>query len=130
MSILRSAVQASGGLGIYLNDGFGNLGMGDAVPPVISLVGNATVDVPSNSVYTDAGATAEDNIDGDISNAIVVSNNVNTAVVGSYSVTYNVTDRAGNAATTVTRTVSVTPAAGNRRRRWWFDRLMCSCCFC
>ena len=33
--------------------------------------------------------------------------NVDTSVIGSYSVTYNVSDSAGNAATPVVRTVNV-----------------------
>ena len=100
------------GVGVYLNDGFGNLGRGDAVPPTLTLLGDATVDVPSGSGYSDAGASAEDNIDGDVSARIIVNNPVNTAVVGTYTVTYNVSDFAGNAADTVSRTVNVTPAAG------------------
>jgi hypothetical protein len=100
------------GLGVFLNDGLGNLGRGDAVPPVLTLLGAASVQVPSGSVYNDTGATAEDNIDGDISASIVVVNRVNTAVVGDYTVTYNVTDFAGNSATSITRTVTVIPAAG------------------
>ena len=87
--------------------------MGDAVPPVLTLIGDATVNVPSGSAYTDDGATAEDNIDGDISGSVVVTSNVNTSVVGSYTVTYNVADRAGNDAAPITRTVSVNPAAGS-----------------
>ena len=70
------------------------------------------MDVPSGNAYTDAGATAIDNIDGDLTASIVVSNTVNTAVVGSYTVTYNVQDFAGNAAVQVTRTVNVTAAVG------------------
>jgi hypothetical protein len=100
------------GAAIYLNDSAGNLGLGDAVVPVITLNGEASVDVPSGEVYTDAGATAVDNIDGDLSASIVVSNPVNTAVVGSYTVTYNVQDFAGNAAVQVTRTVNVSAAVG------------------
>ena len=76
------------------------------------MVGAASVQVPSGSAYNDAGATAEDNIDGDISASIVVVNRVNTAVVGEYAVTYNVTDFAGNSAISITRTVTVIPAAG------------------
>jgi hypothetical protein len=102
----------SAGLGIYLNDGFGNLGYGDAVPPVLTLSGEALVEVPSGDTYTDAGATAEDNIDGDISASIVVTIAVNTAIVGDYTVTYIVADVAGNNAAPVTRTVRVTPAVG------------------
>ena len=59
------------------------------------------------AVYTDAGATATDNSDGDLTSSIVTVSTVNTAIVGSYTVTYNVSDTAGNAATQVTRTVNV-----------------------
>ncbi|MDH5710470.1 MAG: DUF5011 domain-containing protein, partial [Gammaproteobacteria bacterium] len=45
--------------------------------------------------------------DGNLTTSIVVNNPVNTAVAGTYSVTYNVTDSNGNAAVTVTRTVYV-----------------------
>ena len=100
------------GLGIFLNDGFGNLGFGDAVPPVLTLVGPATVSVPAGGSYSDAGAIAQDNIDGDISRSIVTTGAVNTAVAGGYIVTYNVVDRAGNNATPITRTVTVTGATG------------------
>ena len=108
---MGGAVQA--GAGVFLNDGSGNLGLGDGVPPVLTLLGEATVNVPSGSNYTDAGASATDNIDGDISASIVVASTVNTAVVGTYTVTYNVTDFAGNSAAPITRTVQVDPAAGS-----------------
>ena len=61
--------------------------------------------------YTDAGATASDNIDGDITSNITTVNNVDTDVVASYTVTYNVSDSSGNAATEVTRTVNVVDTA-------------------
>jgi len=101
-----------GGLGIYLNDGLGNLGRGDAVPPVLTLLGSATVSIQARTTYSDAGASALDTIDGDISRSVTVSGAVNTGTVGSYTLTYNVTDFAGNAATPITRTVTVTPASG------------------
>jgi len=100
----------SAGVGVYLNDSVGNLGRGDAVLPVITLNGAASVETPTGSAYTDAGATALDNIDGNLVPSS--TSNVNTSVVGNYSVTYNVTDFAGNAATPVVRTVTVTPATG------------------
>jgi hypothetical protein len=40
-----------------------------------------------------------------------VTNNVNTTVLGTYTITYNVSDSSGNAATPVTRTVNVQPQA-------------------
>ena len=80
----------------------------DTTAPVITLVGDAQITVEVGTTYTDLGATASDNYDGDISADIVTVNNVDTSVIGSYTVTYNVSDDAGNAATEVTRTVNVT----------------------
>ena len=57
--------------------------------------------------YTDAGATASDNIDGDITSNITTVSIVDPAIVASYNITYNVSDASGNAATEVTRTVIV-----------------------
>jgi len=102
----------SAGLAVYLNDSFGNLGRGDAVPPVLTLTGEAATSVEAKTTYTDAGATAADNIDGDISRNITVSGSVNMNSVGDYVLTYNVVDFAGNAAAPITRTVSVTTAPG------------------
>ena len=79
----------------------------DTVIPVITLSGSSPVTVEVGSVYTDAGATAFDNYDGVLTGSIVVVNSVNTAVVGSYTVTYNVHDSSNNAAVQVTRTVNV-----------------------
>jgi len=79
----------------------------DTTPPVITLIGDATIDINVGDTYTDAGATASDNVDGDITANIVTVNPVNTAVAGTYIVTYNVSDAAGNAATEITRTVNV-----------------------
>ena len=81
----------------------------DVVAPVISLLGDATVSHENGTTYTDAGATASDNADGDLTANIVVVSTVNSGVDGTYSVSYNVSDAAGNAATEVTRTVNVAP---------------------
>ena len=83
----------------------------DVTPPVITLVGDAVVNIEVGTAYTDAGATASDNIDGSITGNIVTVNPVDTNTVGNYTVTYNVSDAAGNAATEVTRTVNVTADA-------------------
>ncbi len=80
----------------------------DTTPPVISLVGVNPQTIEAGSGYTELGATATDNVDGDISGGVMINaSTVNTSVPGSYSVTYNVSDVAGNAAQTVTRTVNV-----------------------
>ncbi len=92
-----------------------NVTLLDITPPVITLLGVTPVTIAQGSVYTDAGATALDNVDGNITANIVTVNNVNTAAVGTYSVTYNVSDAAGNAANQVTRTVNVSPAMSFRQ---------------
>ena len=79
----------------------------DTTAPVITLNGNATIDLNVGDVYTELGATATDNLDGNLTSAIVTSGTVNTAVAGTYTISYNVSDAAGNAATQVTRTVTV-----------------------
>ena len=79
----------------------------DSVKPVIALNGSATLSIVQGGSFTDPGATASDDRDGNITSRIAVSGSVNTAVVGSYTLSYNVKDAAGNAATTVTRTVNV-----------------------
>ena len=80
----------------------------DTTIPVISLTGANPQTIEVGSAYSELGATASDNYDGDISGSIVINASaVNTSVVGSYTVTYNVTDANGNAATQVSRTVSV-----------------------
>ena len=81
----------------------------DVTIPVITLLGESEVSLELGSIYTDAGATAVDNIDGDITANIVTVNSVDVNTVGTYTVTYNVSDAAGNAATQVTRTVNITP---------------------
>ena len=82
----------------------------DTTAPVITLLGDASVSVVLGDTYTDAGATASDNIDGDLTASIVTVNLVDTSAVGTYTVTYNVSDAAGNAAIEVTRTVTVEAA--------------------
>jgi hypothetical protein len=51
-------------------------------------------------------------VSGDLSASIVVDNPVNAAVVGTSRVRYDVSDRAGNAAAPVFRTVVVAAATG------------------
>jgi VCBS repeat-containing protein len=100
---------AGDGISVFINDGDGNFGQPDSNPPVIQLRGSATVDIIIDTPYSDAGATATDPEDGDITSRIVVTNPVNTTLLGTYTVTYAVSDLSGNAAQAVTRTVNVLP---------------------
>lgn len=80
----------------------------DNTAPVITLLGDSSISVNVGaSDWIDDGATAVDETDGDISNNIQVGDNVDLDTIGVYSVTYNVTDAAGNSAVEVVRTVNV-----------------------
>ena len=78
----------------------------DLVPPVITLLGVNPDSVQQGVVYADPGATAVDDVDGDISANIQVSGSVNTSVPGNYTLVYQVYDQAGNPAS-ASRTVEV-----------------------
>ena len=77
---------------------------GDTVGPVITITGDASISVLNGSTYTDQGATASDNCDGELQ--VEVDNPVNTGKNGTYTVTYTAKDSTGNV-TTATRTVKV-----------------------
>jgi M6 family metalloprotease-like protein len=79
----------------------------DAVPPVITVLGGDPLTHEAATPYTDPGATASDDRDGDLTGAIAVANPVDPSVPASYLVTYDVSDSAGNAAAQATRTVNV-----------------------
>jgi len=79
----------------------------DTTKPVITLLGSASVTITEGDTYTDAGATALDDTDGDITANIVTVNPVDVNTPATYIVTYNVSDAAGNAADEVARTVVV-----------------------
>jgi len=78
----------------------------DTTPPVITIIEDNPAFACVDSNYEDAGATAIDDEDGDISDKIETTSNVNTSIVGSYYVKYVVTDKEGNRAE-ATRTVDV-----------------------
>ncbi len=78
----------------------------DETPPVITLVGSKSITVYLNDKFQDPGFTATDNVDGDISNRVQVSGKPDTDTVGTYTITYTVTDKAGNKAV-VSREVKV-----------------------
>ncbi|TKC15412.1 DUF4185 domain-containing protein [Robertmurraya kyonggiensis] len=80
----------------------------DQTAPEITLKGEAEIELKLGDSFTDPGATAIDNLDGDLTSKIQVSGKVNTDIVGTYSLKYNVTDSDGNKAAEVTRTVKVT----------------------
>jgi hypothetical protein len=106
------ATGGTAGGAVFFNDGRGGLGRGDTAAPVIQLLGQSPVTIEFGATYQDAGATATDDVDGNITARIVTANPVNTAIVGAYTVSYDVMDSSGNAATRVTRNVQVAAREG------------------
>ncbi len=76
----------------------------DIIPPVITILGDNPVEITKDSIYTDAGATALDDIDG--VREVITTGVIDMTTIGSYTVTYTATDLSENVAT-VTRTVNV-----------------------
>ncbi|WP_299098055.1 immunoglobulin-like domain-containing protein [uncultured Winogradskyella sp.] len=86
-------------------------GTPDTTAPVITLTGASTINLEVGDTYSELGATATDNIDGNLTSSIVITGTVNTNSAGTYTKYYNVSDAAGNAATQRTRTIIVTEPA-------------------
>ncbi|HOD49000.1 MAG TPA: DUF5011 domain-containing protein [Candidatus Hydrogenedentes bacterium] len=111
-------VEGSYYFAVRLEDNAGNLspepsGIGlthtrvDGTPPVLTLNGASEITIQTGETYNDPGASATDALEGDLTSRIAVSGSVDTAKSGTYTLRYNVSDTAGNAAPEVTRTVTV-----------------------
>lgn len=77
------------------------------IQPVISLNGEMEQTLALGTPYSEEGATAQDNKDGDISDDIIITGTVNHNLVGEYRIFYNVEDSEGNKAATATRFINV-----------------------
>ena len=78
----------------------------DLTAPILTLNGPSTVTITQGGSYAEQGVTSTD---GPFSfqNAYTSSGTVDVNTIGIYTITYNGTDDAGNAATPITRTVNV-----------------------
>jgi hypothetical protein len=76
--------------------------------PIINILGDNPLKISASTTvaFIDPGAISTDDIDGDITANIKTSSNVDITKVGTYSVVYTVSDRAGNVASS-TRVVEV-----------------------
>lgn len=84
----------------------------DTEPPKIELIGgDQTIKV--GETYTEHGYVAEDDVDGDLSNKVVVSDNIDNQKPGLYEVTYTVEDESGNKATAKRRITVLAPLQNN-----------------
>ena len=71
----------------------------DVTPPVLTLKGDQTITLKQGEAYIEPGYTAIDNVDGDITNKVVTTGTVNVNVPGTYTLTYTISDAAGNKST-------------------------------
>ena len=78
----------------------------DTEAPQITLNGDADITIKEQEKYEDAGVTAVDDRDGDITDQVVKEGYVDVYRAGTYTLTYTATDSSGNAAQ-ATRTVNV-----------------------
>ena len=78
----------------------------DEEKPIINLNGGNEFTIYLGNDYTEYGYTASDNCDGDITNNVIVTGNVNSNDIGNYNIKYEVSDTAGNK-TEVIRTIHV-----------------------
>lgn len=77
----------------------------DVTPPELTLNGASTVRVALDGEYVELGATATDDVDGEITD-ITISGSVDVNTAGDYTITYSATDSSNNTGT-VERTVTV-----------------------
>lgn len=111
-TLLVSARDASGNRSLRQSVG---ITVRDGVPPVVTLLGNATVSLALGAVFDDPGVDATDRCSGPVTVVRTISvggvakPSLETCAPGSYLLTYTATDAAGNS-TVVTRTVTVTAA--------------------
>ncbi len=77
----------------------------DRVNPVLVLNGDANIDIYKGDTYEDAGANFTDNKDS--SYTVYGDTKVDISTPGVYTINYNASDRAGNLADKISRTVNV-----------------------
>lgn len=82
----------------------------DTTPAVITLVGDATINIEYGGNYTELGSICDTVTDGNCIS--IVTGTVNVGVLGTYTINYDYTDNNGNVTTTVTRTVNVIDTVG------------------
>ena len=112
MAFIQGPMYFANGTFKLIPRNFGDVDLSavDQVAPVITLLGNNPDSVKRHTAYVEAGATALDNIDGNITDSIMVTGTVDTATVGLYVITYTVKDAWGNQ-TSATRNVIVYDSA-------------------
>lgn len=78
----------------------------DTIKPVINLDGNVEINLALGATYKEPGYNSSDNYDGDLTQKVVITNDIDTTKAGIYDVIYEVTDSSGNKESVI-RKVSV-----------------------
>jgi hypothetical protein len=68
----------------------------DTIPPTLTLNGESNISLTVGTTYTELGATAVDDRDGNVS--VDINGTVDTSTLGIYTLTYTAKDKAGNVA--------------------------------
>ena len=82
----------------------------DTTPPEFYFLGDMNMYMKVGSVFDEPGYSATDNADGDITDKVTVDGSVDTSEAGVYTITYTVTDEAGNTSQETRRVTVVAPA--------------------
>lgn len=78
----------------------------DPIAPELTLEGERQITLTAGDSYTESGYTAVDNVDGDLTQSVTVTGNVDIYRAGTYTLEYEVADSYGNT-DRETRTVTV-----------------------
>lgn len=120
-NVVYYAVDSSGNQSSYVQRILQVVPYVDTVKPAITLNGNTDAQIHQDSTYSELGATALDNYDGDITDKITITYknesgdvlangiaDIDSSVLGTkYQVVYNVSDDAGNPADTIIRNITI-----------------------
>ena len=86
--------------------------IGDSIRPVIAIKGNKTKYLTVGNEYKEEGATATDNCDTELE--VEINNQVDTKKAGTYYVTYQAKDQAGNVSEEKRTIIVSNPSPQNR----------------
>ena len=82
-----------------------NVVINDTVAPVITLLGDTAPTIEVGGIFTDPGSIVSDSFENGL--IVTVTGEVNTSIPGIYTLFYNASDSAGNAAVEAIRVVDV-----------------------
>jgi hypothetical protein len=85
------------------------ISVADISAPTLLLLGEQSLTLAYQAEFTDPGYEATDAVDGDLTEVVEIEGEVDTSILGEYTLTYKVSDDAENR-TSVTRTVIVQDA--------------------